>query len=44
MPDEIRFEPFGLNADTRKELERRGHLFPKRSGGSGATEETGALH
>ena len=40
MPDEIRFEPFGLNADTRKELERRGHLFPKRSGGSGATEET----
>jgi len=29
MPDEIRFEPFGLNADTRKELERRGHLFPK---------------
>lgn len=41
MPDEIRFEPFGLNADTRKELERRGHLFPKRSGGNGATEETG---
>jgi gamma-glutamyltranspeptidase / glutathione hydrolase len=40
MPDEIRFEPFGLNADTRRELERRGHLFPKRSGGSGATEET----
>lgn len=40
MPDEIRYEPFGLNADTRKELERRGHLFPKRSGGTGATEET----
>ncbi len=40
MPDEIRYEPFGLNADTRKELERRGHLFPKRSGGMGTTEET----
>jgi gamma-glutamyltranspeptidase/glutathione hydrolase len=43
MPDLIRFEPYGLNADTRKELERRGHLFPKRSGGNGATEETSAL-
>jgi gamma-glutamyltranspeptidase/glutathione hydrolase len=43
MPDELRFEPFGLNADTRKELERRGHLFPRRSGASGATEETGSL-
>ena len=40
MPDEIRYEPFGLNADTQRELERRGHLFPKRSGGAGATEET----
>ncbi len=40
MPDEIRYEPLGLNADTRKELERRGHIFPKRSGGSGTTEET----
>jgi gamma-glutamyltranspeptidase/glutathione hydrolase len=40
MPDEIRYEPFGLNADTRKELERRGHLFPKRPGGNGATDET----
>lgn len=40
MPDEIRYEPFGLNADTRKELERRGHLFPKREGAGGATEET----
>jgi len=40
MPDEIRYEPFGLNADTRKELERRGHLFPKRSGGTGTTDET----
>ncbi|MBI3652447.1 MAG: gamma-glutamyltransferase [Acidobacteria bacterium] len=43
MPDEIRFEPFGLNADTRKELERRGHLFHKRAGDSGATEETGSV-
>jgi gamma-glutamyltranspeptidase / glutathione hydrolase len=43
MPDEIRYEPFGLNADTRKELERRGHLFPKRSGGTGATEETASV-
>jgi gamma-glutamyltranspeptidase / glutathione hydrolase len=43
VPDEIRFEPYGLNADTRKELERRGHLFPKRSGGNGATEETGSV-
>ncbi|MEW6131163.1 MAG: gamma-glutamyltransferase [Acidobacteriota bacterium] len=39
MPDEIRYEPFGLNADTRKELERRGHLFPKRTGAGGATED-----
>ncbi len=43
MSDEIRYEPFGLNADTRKELERRGHIFPKRSGGTGATEETGTV-
>jgi gamma-glutamyltranspeptidase / glutathione hydrolase len=43
MPDEIRYEPFGLNADTRKELERRGHIFPKRSGGTGATEETASV-
>lgn len=43
MPDELRFEPFGLNADTRRELERRGHLFPRRSGGKGATEETGSV-
>jgi gamma-glutamyltranspeptidase/glutathione hydrolase len=40
MPDEIRYEPFGLNADTRNELERRGHIFPKRSGGMGTTDET----
>jgi gamma-glutamyltranspeptidase/glutathione hydrolase len=40
MPDEIQYEPFGLNADTRKELARRGQIFPKRSGSSGATEET----
>jgi gamma-glutamyltranspeptidase / glutathione hydrolase len=43
MPDELRYEPFGLNADTRRELERRGHLFPKRSGGNGATEETASV-
>jgi gamma-glutamyltranspeptidase / glutathione hydrolase len=43
MPDEIRYEPFGLNADTRKELERRGHIFPRRSGGTGATEETASV-
>jgi gamma-glutamyltranspeptidase / glutathione hydrolase len=43
MPDELRFEPFGLNADTRRELEGRGHRFPKRSGASGATEESGSL-
>lgn len=43
MPDEIRYEPFGLNADTRKELERRGHIFPKRAGGNGATDETGVV-
>lgn len=43
MPDELRYEPFGLNEDTRKEMERRGHIFPRRAGGTGATEETAGV-
>jgi gamma-glutamyltranspeptidase/glutathione hydrolase len=27
MPDEIRHEPLGLSADTRRALEARGHKF-----------------
>jgi gamma-glutamyltranspeptidase/glutathione hydrolase len=30
MPDEIRWEPFGINRDTRAALERRGHLLAER--------------
>jgi gamma-glutamyltranspeptidase/glutathione hydrolase len=31
MPDEIRWEPYGLNADTRAILEKRGHSFSARA-------------
>ncbi|HXG66671.1 MAG TPA: gamma-glutamyltransferase, partial [Blastocatellia bacterium] len=27
MPDQIRWEPFGINKDTRMALEKRGHVF-----------------
>lgn len=30
LPDEIRWEPMGVNADTRKLLEARGHKFKER--------------
>jgi len=30
MPDEIRWERFGLNKDTRAALEKRGHVFSER--------------
>jgi gamma-glutamyltranspeptidase/glutathione hydrolase len=32
MPDEIRWERYGLNRDTRMELEKRGHKFAERPG------------
>jgi gamma-glutamyltranspeptidase/glutathione hydrolase len=30
MPDEIRWEPFGINRDARAALERRGHVFAQK--------------
>jgi gamma-glutamyltranspeptidase / glutathione hydrolase len=38
MPDHIRWEPFGLNADTRKALEARGHQFADKPGYMGDCE------
>ena len=38
MPDEIRWEPYGLNNDTRAALEKRGHVFAKRAGYMGDAE------
>jgi gamma-glutamyltranspeptidase/glutathione hydrolase len=38
MPDEIRWEPYGLNRDTRTLLEQRGYLFAARPGGMGDAE------
>ncbi|HJQ25741.1 MAG TPA: gamma-glutamyltransferase [Blastocatellia bacterium] len=38
MPDHIRWEPFGLNADTRKALEARGHKFADKPGYMGDAE------
>jgi gamma-glutamyltranspeptidase/glutathione hydrolase len=32
LPDEIYWEPFGVNPDTRRVLEARGHKFKERSG------------
>ncbi|HLG16156.1 MAG TPA: gamma-glutamyltransferase [Blastocatellia bacterium] len=32
MPDLIRWEPLGLNRDTRRAMEKRGHLFAERPG------------
>ncbi|HKP86699.1 MAG TPA: gamma-glutamyltransferase [Blastocatellia bacterium] len=38
MPDHIRWEPFGLNSDTRAALEKRGHAFAEKPGYMGDTE------
>jgi gamma-glutamyltranspeptidase/glutathione hydrolase len=38
MPDQIRWEPYGLNADTRKALEKRGHKFAEKPGYMGDAE------
>jgi gamma-glutamyltranspeptidase/glutathione hydrolase len=38
MPDRVRWEPFGLNKDTRAALERRGHLFADTPGNMGDAE------
>jgi gamma-glutamyltranspeptidase/glutathione hydrolase len=38
MPDSVKWEPFGLNADTRKILEKRGHVFGERGGYMGDAE------
>ena len=32
FPDEIAFEPFGISADTRRNLERMGHKFAEKPG------------
>jgi gamma-glutamyltranspeptidase/glutathione hydrolase len=38
MPDEIRWEPYGLNLDTRRALEKRGHVFAEKPGPMGDAE------
>jgi gamma-glutamyltranspeptidase/glutathione hydrolase len=38
MPDEIRWEPYGLNVDTRRALEKRGHVFAEKPGHMGDAE------
>ncbi|MFL6212334.1 MAG: gamma-glutamyltransferase [Blastocatellia bacterium] len=38
MPDHIRYEPYGLNSDTRKALEARGHKFADKPGYMGDAE------
>jgi gamma-glutamyltranspeptidase len=38
MPDHIRWEPYGLNADTRKALEARGHKLADKPGYMGDAE------
>jgi gamma-glutamyltranspeptidase/glutathione hydrolase len=38
MPDEIRWEPFGLNRDTRLALEKRGYTFAQKPGRLGDVE------
>jgi gamma-glutamyltranspeptidase/glutathione hydrolase len=49
MPDEIRWEPYGLNRDTRAVLEQRGYVFATRPSNMGDAEgimiesETGML-
>lgn len=36
LPDEIRYEPLGLNPDTRAALEKMGHKFAARGGSMGS--------
>ncbi|HRK22260.1 MAG TPA: gamma-glutamyltransferase, partial [Fimbriimonadaceae bacterium] len=36
LPDEVRFEPLGLNPDTRLTLEKLGHRFAARAGSMGS--------
>ncbi len=38
MPDEIRWEPYGLNNDTRTAMEKMGHVFSERPGYMGDAE------
>ena len=38
MPDQSRWEPYGLNKDTRTALEKRGHLFAEKPGNMGDAE------
>jgi len=38
MPDEVRWERYGLNRDTRLALEKRGHVFAERPTGLGDAE------
>ncbi|MFP5265141.1 MAG: gamma-glutamyltransferase [Blastocatellia bacterium] len=38
MPDQIRWEPYGLNLDTRRALEKRGHVFADKPGSMGDAE------
>jgi gamma-glutamyltranspeptidase / glutathione hydrolase len=38
MPDQIRWEPYGLNQDTRRVLETRGHVFAEKPGSMGDAE------
>ncbi|HEU4388759.1 MAG TPA: gamma-glutamyltransferase [Blastocatellia bacterium] len=38
MPDQVRWELFGLNADTRAILEKKGHVFARKPGSMGDVE------
>jgi gamma-glutamyltranspeptidase/glutathione hydrolase len=38
LPDEIRFEPIGLNSDTRRALEAMGHRFASRASSMGSCQ------
>ena len=38
MPDQIQFEPMGINRDTRAALERKGHAFAEKPGNMGDAE------
>ena len=48
LPDEVRFEPFGLSADTKATLEKMGHKLASRAGSMGSCNailiEPGTLH
>lgn len=38
MPDQIRWEPYGLNRDTKRALEKLGHVFAEKAGNIGDAE------